>query len=106
MALGMSQSEEDDTGWRGTDEGEKMKSTTGWDDNGNGTNSSGFNALPGGTRFSSGSFYDLGSSGYWWSSSEGSGMNVWSRRLLYSSGQVGRYYYGKTLGFSVRCLKD
>jgi uncharacterized protein (TIGR02145 family) len=44
--------------------GKKMKSTA-WD----GTNSSGFSALPGGARDGSlGYFYDDGYYGYWWSS--------------------------------------
>ena len=106
MYLGMSQSQADALAWRGTDEGEKMKSTSGWDNNGNGTNSSGFNALPGGSRSSSGSFYNLGGRGYWWSSSEGSGTGAWSRKLYYSNDQVYRSNFSKTDGFSVRCLKD
>ncbi len=38
------------TGSSGTDVGTKMKSTTGWNSGGNGTNTSGFTALPGGYR--------------------------------------------------------
>ena len=106
MTLGMSQSDAGELGWHGTDEGKKMKSTIGWNKNGNGTNSSGFNALPGGDRGSSGSFYDLGSSGYWWSSSERSGTDAWSRRLRYDLDQVYRGNSFKARGFSVRCLKD
>ena len=87
--------------------GEKMKSTSGWYNNGNGTNSSGFNALPGGYRYSSGSFYYLGRSGKWWSSSESSGTNAWTRYLGYDNDQVRRNnHYIKTYGFSVRCLKN
>ena len=106
MHLGMSQSEADDTGWRGTDEGEKMKSISGWYNNGNGTNSSGFTALPGGYRYNSGSFYTLGSYGLWWSSTECSGTLAWYRGLDYDFDQVSRYDDYKTHGFSVRCLKD
>lgn len=47
--------------------GEKMKSTTGWSDDGNGTNESGFNGLPGGVRDSDGDFHRGGVWGYWWS---------------------------------------
>jgi len=107
MALGMSQSEADDTDYRGTDEGIKMKSTSGWNDNGNGTNSSGFNALPGGRRSNYESFSSLGDDGYWWSRTEGSwSARAWRRSLYYDYGQVDRYSIYKTDGYSVRCLKN
>jgi len=86
--------------------GEKMKSISGWYNNGNGTNISGFTGLPGGRRYSTGSFSNLGNSGFWWSSTEGSGSSAWRRSLFYDSGQVGRYGNGKAGGFSVRCLKN
>lgn len=106
MALGMSQSEADNTYWRGTDEGEKMKSTSGWIININSRNTSGFTALPGGYHYSYNSFYDLGKEGYWWSATEHSGRLAWNRRLNYGSRQVGRYDATKLDGCSVRCLKD
>ena len=104
--LGMSQSQANATGFRGTDEGEKMKSTSGWYNNGNGTNSSGFTALPGGYCDISGSFIGLGDSDLWWSLSESSGTSAWYRGLHYNYDQVGRGYYNKAHGFSVRCLKN
>jgi uncharacterized protein (TIGR02145 family) len=73
-----------------------------WD----GTNSSGFSALPGGFRSaSSGYFGSLGDYGYWWGSSP-SGSFAWFR-LLYSGGSfVYRSSdYGR-FGFSVRCVRD
>ncbi|HOD88965.1 MAG TPA: FISUMP domain-containing protein [Bacteroidales bacterium] len=71
------------------------------------TNSSGFSALPGGNRYGSdGSFYYLGSYGYWWSSTEYDGSNAWSRLLAYDFANVYRYYSYKRVGFSVRCLRD
>jgi uncharacterized protein (TIGR02145 family) len=76
MALGMSASEASSTGWRGTNQCSQMKSTTGWKNGGNGTNSSGFNGLPGGCYF--GDFGFNGSLGYWWSASE-SGSSSWKR---------------------------
>ncbi len=106
MYLGMSQSEADNTSYRGTDEGEKMKTISGWNDNGNGTNSSGFNAFPGGFRSNFGSFSRLGSYGLWWSSTEYSGSRAWFRDMYYNSDQVHRDGSYKTYGFSVRCLKD
>jgi len=110
MYLGMSQSESDDVDWRGTDEGGKLKetgTTNWWSPNTGATNSSGFTALPGGFRYSNGSFYNLGIDGYWRSrsSSESSGTGAWGRRLRYDYSQVGRGT-DETSGFSVRCLKD
>ena len=67
----------------GTTSGNKtaksLAATSGWDssstkgDPGNNmasNNKTGFNALPGGYRYSDGSFHRLGDHGYWWSSSE------------------------------------
>lgn len=108
MELGMSQSEADVEGWRGTDEGEKMKSTSGWANNGNGTNSSGFTGLPGGHRDGNGSIYYLVTYGFWWSSTETSGASTsaWYRYMHYAYDQVNRVVDGNTYGFSVRCIKD
>ena len=86
--------------------GGKMKSTSGWVSNGNGTNSSGFSALPGGCRYSNGYFYALTSSAYVWSSGEYSSGGAWYRRLHYGSDEVRLGSYYKSYGFSVRCLKD
>jgi len=106
MYLGMSQSEADGISWRGTDEGKKMKSTSGWYSNGNGTNSSGFNALPGGYRSGDGSFYDLGNFGIWWPATEYNSNDAWYRRLSYSYDGVDRYHNYKGYGFNVRCVRD
>ncbi|MCD4726645.1 MAG: hypothetical protein K8R46_03215, partial [Pirellulales bacterium] len=89
--------------------GGKMKEagTSHWNSPNTGaTNSSGFTALPGGYRGSSGSFGYLGRYGYWWSSTEYSGAGAWARHLTYGYGRVRRYGYDKAGGFSVRCLKD
>lgn len=88
--------------------GGKMKETgtTHWNSPNTGaTNSSGFTALPGGFRYS-GSFSSLGNYGYWRSSSEYSGSNVWYRYLFYDGVRVDRNNGYKTSGFSVRCLKN
>ena len=106
MVLGMSQSEADGIGLRGTNEGEKMKSTTGWNSNGNGTNISGFNALPGGYGGMVGSFYNRGNYGCWWSSSAYTSTYIWNRTLSYDNHQVKREYLNKAFRFSIRCLKD
>jgi uncharacterized protein (TIGR02145 family) len=70
------------------------------------TNESGFAGLLGGFRYNSGTFYFIGSFGYWWSSSEYDTTNAWYRNLYNFDGNVYRYNYYKGSGFSVRCLRD
>ena len=90
--------------------GTKMKSTDFWADyegkSGNGTNESGFSALPGGGRNGDGTFGAIGKYGYWWSSTENFTFNAWYRDLDYLVGLVGRSTSYKEFGFSVRCLRD
>jgi uncharacterized protein (TIGR02145 family) len=104
--LGISQSDTDITGWRGTDQGTQLKATTGWSGDGNGTNTSGFTALPGGYRKDGGAFYGIGFDSGWWTATEISPSIVWARHLLFDFGNVGRYGDHKEFGFSVRCIKD
>jgi uncharacterized protein (TIGR02145 family) len=85
--------------------GGKMKAigTTTWvTPNTAATNSSGWTGLPGGFRFNTGSFHDVGTYGFWWSSSN----NAWSRHLFYTSGIIYSSFFTKLYGFSFRCLKD
>ena len=106
MALGMSVSDANAVGWRGTDQGTQMKTDYGWYNGGNGTNSSGFSGLPGGLRFSNGVFFNAGGYGYWWSSSP-DGSGAWNRFLDYTSESVYRDLdFGPHYGFSVRCVRD
>ena len=94
------------TTYLGTDAAAKMKSTTGWNEDGDGSNTSGFAGLPGGFRNYNGFFYHIGANGYWWSSSEGDAYYAWSRYLFSDNGDVDRSNYYKRSGFSVRCLRD
>jgi len=86
--------------------GAKMKSNTGWEDNGNGTNSSAFAGLPGGSRNLNGNFFFIGADGNWWSSSESNTNTAWYRYLYNGDGNVNRGFNNKQNGFSVRCLRD
>jgi len=105
MSLGMSESEAADTGYRGTNEGYQMKSTSGWMEGGNGSNSSGFNCLPSGKR-DSGAFSGDVQEGFWWSSTSESGSYSWYRKLYYYHDSVNRYYSIRYFGFSARCVRD
>ena len=67
----------------------------------------GFLALPGGDRHTTGgSFYDLGSHGLWWSSSPGATGEAWRLDLLSGYSTIHRGVSSQDLGFSVRCLRD
>jgi uncharacterized protein (TIGR02145 family) len=78
----------------------------GWWSNGNGSNESGFSALPGGIRSDQGAFLGIGERGYWWSATELGAFFAWYRSLGFGDDPVKRDYHGKGNGFSVRCLKD
>jgi uncharacterized protein (TIGR02145 family) len=101
MALGMTSSQANATGWRGTDQGVQLK-TLSW----GGTNSSGFSALPGGYRDFHGSHFGyLGDFGIWWSSSS-NGEGAWIRTLDSGYSNVSRSLNDEQYGFSVRCVRD
>jgi uncharacterized protein (TIGR02145 family) len=85
--------------------GTKMKSKQGWAEDGNGTNSSGFSGLPGGYRGFNGVFYNT-SFGYWWTSTERSSYNAFTRSLLHNRGSIHSYDALKESGLSVRCLRN
>lgn len=80
-----------------------------WNENATyyGTDNFGFNALPGGIRSNNnGIFFNVGTHGNWWSSTENVTTHAWGRRMYYDRGRVERYSLSKMLGFSVRCVKD
>lgn len=86
--------------------GSKMKSTSGWEKNGNGTNESEFTALPGGIRNGYGNFSVIGKDGCLWSSTAYNADRVWYRSLYYGDDYVGNGRGDKKSGFSVRCIRD
>jgi uncharacterized protein (TIGR02145 family) len=106
LAIGMSLSEAEKNGWRGTDEGMKLKNNTGWLDGWNGTNEFGFAMLPGGFRFRDGQLEMPNNRGRWWSSTEYDTEKSWRRGVDFNNTRIGRYVYHKEFGFNVRCIKD
>jgi uncharacterized protein (TIGR02145 family) len=88
--------------------GTRLKSTTGWESRDEvlilGTDDFGFLALPGGTRWSGGSFYYVGVSGSWWNATENYG-GAWSRFILSNSEKVFESSIHKGYGLSVRCVQ-
>ena len=85
--------------------GIQMKTTYGWEDGGNGTNSSGFSGLPGGNRTTGGYFGSVGKGGGWWSSSP-DGVEAWYRGLSTGAGNVTSYGVNLQYGLSIRCVRD
>lgn len=110
MCLGMTQAEADKDGWRGTDEGGKLKEagTSHWESpNIAATNSSEFSALPSGWRGYDGAFGGVGIGGNWWSATESGAADTWGRYLGYSNTDIYRGNYGyKESALSVRCVRD
>ena len=108
MYLGMSHADADDIGFRGSNEGGKMKEigTTHWNSpNSGATNESGFTALPGGKRDCGGNFTNMGLNTFFWSSTDNNFL-VWNRALNHDYESVYRYYINRDNGFSVRCVRD
>ncbi|MHC1733023.1 MAG: FISUMP domain-containing protein [Bacteroidales bacterium] len=107
MALGMTQVQAEGTEWRGTDQGSKLKSITGWLLEGNGTNTSGFNALPAGYRFyGDGTTKGLGLITYFWSANYLDDLLATYRRLDSEETEVYRNATHKEAGKSIRCVKN
>lgn len=89
--------------------GRKMKTKLGWQSNGNGTNESGFSALPGGFRYGYGAFDNIGYYASWWSSTEietGYGSKIINKSIFYDSGDLSNDTNRKDYGFSIRCIKN
>ena len=103
-----------DAEWRNTTDflggedaaGTKMKSGSGWTDDGNGTNESGFAALPAGCRDLNGKFGYIDKVGYWWTSTEKDSALAWYRCIDRSPYYVYRTNYYKQNGLSFRCIRD
>ena len=111
MALGMSQSQANNTGFRGNNQGAQMKTTYGWLYGGNGTNSSGFSGLPGGERYENGSTTNATLHGRFWTSTTSTYGNsfAWMRGLYFNydyGDKVNRGTRDPRQGFSVRCVQD
>ena len=84
-----------------------LKDTLGWETGGNGTNASGFSAIPGGYRYgATGEFFLFTSITYWWSSTENDADRGWYRRLDSSNGGIYRASTSKKGGKYIRCLKN
>lgn len=87
----------------------KIKSDTLWNSNGNGTNETGFAALPTGFRYREGLFDKIGRYGYFWTSNQCPSSCFQSARykyLVYSDNKIHSNYPSKKNGLPVRCVKN
>ena len=83
-----------------------LKAAEGWAYGGNGSNGSGFSALPSGRRNADESFSDAGNITWFWSSSENDLSDAGVARMNFSAASVLVANLGKIYAFSVRCVKD
>ena len=86
--------------------GRSLKSTSGWNKSGNGTDVYGFSALPAGYRIDVGDFDDAGSYAYFWSATESNSDSAYYMYLYYDIDGATLSYDGKYFARSVRCLRD
>jgi uncharacterized protein (TIGR02145 family) len=83
-----------------------LKATTGWNNGGNGLDTYGFAALPGGGGDSGGLFDGAGDVGYWWSASENNAYGAYFRFMYYLHEYASWLNNNKSFLQSVRCLQD
>lgn len=86
--------------------GGKMKSTSGWYSNGNGTNTSGFTALPAGASDGNHIFSMLTYRTNFYSSSAYGSDEDYYVNMLYSDNNLNRLTGLRTSGLSIRCVKN
>jgi len=94
--LGMPERIANESDWRGTDQGKQL-SVKG---------KQGFNVMMGGYRNIGGNFGEMGEICTFWTSSSHSDNYAWGRGFELNRDKISRRTFGKTYGFSVRCLKD
>lgn len=90
-----------------TTAGEKMKATSGWKDNGNGNNESGFNGLPSGYFVNDSELIVFGEEARFWSNEDATYDDGWSEcgGLSWMGKPLELTGFGKELYLSVRCIK-
>ena len=86
--------------------GPKFRSSSGWNNDENGTDDYHFSALPAGNRHFLGAYDYEGASAYFWSSTEYDNNNANNMHLYHRDDAAGLDYISKDNGSSVRCLKD
>ena len=83
-----------------------MRSDHDWLAESNGTNSSGFNALPASYLTEYGEFMAIGGYAFFWTSTENNANSAWSVMLSYNTEGSEKNFYNTKNAFSVRCLRN
>ncbi len=86
--------------------GSMLKSTSGWNGSGNGTDAYSFSALPADRRYDNGRYLNEGKLAYFWSSTENNSSYAFYMYLYYDFDYAGLGNDFKYYGLSVRCVKD
>jgi uncharacterized protein (TIGR02145 family) len=90
-------------------EGKKLKTTSGWNRSGNGTDEYGFSALPGGKGYNV-SLSSIGSNSGWWITRESlinsDAFKAYYRSMTNNNESASWDTYEKDILLSVRCLQD
>jgi uncharacterized protein (TIGR02145 family) len=86
--------------------GKKLKSESGWNNDGDGTDDYGFSALPGGYYFFGDEFEEAGNIGFWWSATENVGSYPSAKSIRNAADDMDGNNRLRALGLSVRCLQD
>ena len=86
--------------------GTKLKSKSGWYNNGNGTDEYGFSGVPAGNRDREGLYNDAGKGARFWSSTERGSFPAYLWIFSYGNTTVSSGYHDKFFGYSIRCIKD
>lgn len=82
-----------------------LKSSSGWENNTNGSNQFGISTLPSGYRFSVPEFDSLGTQGFWWSATLENDSSAWIRDLNDTS-NFDKSFKHRDYGLSVRCIQS
>ena len=87
--------------------GTKLKSTSGWNHSGDGSDAFGFSVLPAGNRGDNGIYGSEGDHAFFWSSTEYGNSSAYNMYLFYGRDDVYLCYESsKRVGYSVRCIQD
>jgi uncharacterized protein (TIGR02145 family) len=107
MSLGLTQLQADSIGYRGSQEAQALKSISSWLNNGNGTNSSGFTALPAGGRSGPTGVFNSAQeiAAFWAIGLDGNGQ-AYTRYMYYNDGRIRRIANTLNTGISCRCVKN